>query len=745
MITVGYSTRKHNPNFKEHIQKTCMYKEVQIIEKINNGEKSLSQVYNEILDESIHEIVVFCHDDLEFETNRWGEKLIKSFEKNTEYGILGLAGSKFLHESGQWWKVPHTMYGIVNHKHEGKKWTSTYSQNINDKIEETIMVDGLFFAINKSKIKHKFDESIPGFHFYDLGFCIPNYIDGVKIGVIFNNRVTHLSIGQTNQQWENNRILFSEKYKNNLPVDITKTEDVSETFIFVHDQDLILQFEENNKFGNIKNYKYVFLGKRDIDKIEDNEKVIVARKYENNLEDYPLFTSYTGWYILWKYKLITKKYVSLFEYDIVLNEFIEQSQSKFFYDNSEMIGYVPFPVSNFHFIENKNWVENIFTAIKKIYKLDIERTLKLIVSKTPNAYWSSTSNTTFKYEIFDEFMKWFEPIGNEIKETKTCGHAHERAISFFYMTKNKKMTLTQGLLQHLQMDSHKTQGHEVNYEKNINKLVKKKSNFKTAIVTLTRGYSNKEYYKSLIIRNKHILDNIVSKSDNDFDVIIYHEGNISNDDQFYISSQTPGLNLKFISVKSSSIGSAFDDRKNIINNELCPPTPQSNAFPLGYKHMCHFWSIDFMNFLKDYKYIIRIDEDCFVTKFNTQFLDKMESDEIYFASPNFQDQDDWFVIVGLEKLWNEFIVENNINPIKKFDEIKCPYTNFMIVNMDFLNKNTIILKMLDKIDKSHGIYSNRWGDLPIWGMILSTLVDEKYYTETKEISYFHGSHNKMIN
>ena len=229
MITIGYSTRTSNPQYKEYLQKTCMFKEVQIIEKVNNGEKNLSQVYNEIINESVNDIVVLCHDDLEFDTNRWGEKLLKSFEKNPEYGILGLAGSKYLDISGQWWKVPHTMYGIVNHKHEGKKWTSTYSSNLNDRVEETTMVDGLFIALNKTKIKHNFDETILGFHFYDLGFCIPNYLEGVKIGVTFNNRVTHLSIGQTNQQWEDNRLQFSEKYKNNLPLDITKTEESNET------------------------------------------------------------------------------------------------------------------------------------------------------------------------------------------------------------------------------------------------------------------------------------------------------------------------------------------------------------------------------------------------------------------------------------------------------------------------------------------------------------------------------------
>ena len=60
--------------------------------------------------------------------------------------------------------------------------------------------------------------------------------------------------------------------------------------------------------------------------------------------------------------------------------------------------------------------------------------------------------------MFEEFMVWFEPLIDHIKETRTCGHAHERAISFFYLHKNKKMMLTNGVLEHLQLDSHQTQG-----------------------------------------------------------------------------------------------------------------------------------------------------------------------------------------------------------------------------------------------------------------------------------------------
>jgi glycosyltransferase involved in cell wall biosynthesis len=216
-ITVGYSTRKSNPEFIEYLKKSSGFKKIQVIEKVNNGEKSLSQVYNEILSESDNDIVVLCHDDIYFDSSSWYHKLLKHFEK-TDFGILGVAGTTYLPKSGKWWEDKKKMHGIVNHEHQGKKWESKYSEDLGKKIKETVIVDGLFIALSKSKIKHTFDESVEGFHFYDLNFCFPNHLDGVKVGVIFDVRITHKSIGITNQQWEENRIKFSEKYSNSLPV-----------------------------------------------------------------------------------------------------------------------------------------------------------------------------------------------------------------------------------------------------------------------------------------------------------------------------------------------------------------------------------------------------------------------------------------------------------------------------------------------------------------------------------------------
>jgi hypothetical protein len=217
MITIAYSTRESKPEFTEYLKKSSGFKKLEVIEKVNNGEKSLAQVYNEVLSESKTDIVVFCHDDIYFDTNSWYNKLLKHFEKS-DFGILGMAGTTQMPSSGMWWEDRRKMVGIVNHESDGKKWESKYSESLGNSIIETVVVDGLFIAIDKRKIKKNFNEDFKGFHFYDIPFCFENHIEGVKVGVITNIRITHRSIGQTNEQWEENRKLFESKYSKNLPV-----------------------------------------------------------------------------------------------------------------------------------------------------------------------------------------------------------------------------------------------------------------------------------------------------------------------------------------------------------------------------------------------------------------------------------------------------------------------------------------------------------------------------------------------
>jgi hypothetical protein len=222
MITIAFSTKSDKPELIEHFKKSSGYeKGITVIQKINNGEKSLTQVYNEILDESPNDIIIFTHDDVYFDTKAWFHKIKSHFEK-TEYGILGMAGTTHLSETGQWWETKRKkdMIGIVNHESGGRKWESKYSEGFGNDIHPAVIVDGVFIAVDRKKLKNKFNEEFEGFHFYDLPFCYENYLKGVKVGVITNVRMTHKSIGMTNEQWEKNRKLFVQKFSSTLPTKV---------------------------------------------------------------------------------------------------------------------------------------------------------------------------------------------------------------------------------------------------------------------------------------------------------------------------------------------------------------------------------------------------------------------------------------------------------------------------------------------------------------------------------------------
>ena len=223
MITVVCSSQYPLDDFKKHVIKTSgLHNKIEFLGYENKGEFSLTQIYNRGLKEAKYNIVVYMHHDITIETNQWGKKLLKHFEKHSEYGIIGVAGTKYMSASGQWWENKKKMYGRVAHTHEGKTWLSSYSEDIGQNIEEVVVVDGVFFAVDKRKLKMEFNESVEGFHFYEITFCFENYLKGVKLGVITNIRINHKSIGMTNKSWDDNRIAFAERFKDNLPVNIKK-------------------------------------------------------------------------------------------------------------------------------------------------------------------------------------------------------------------------------------------------------------------------------------------------------------------------------------------------------------------------------------------------------------------------------------------------------------------------------------------------------------------------------------------
>ena len=222
-LTIAFSSRKVDPYYIEILKSTSGIHNLEILPFDNPNGTSLTKLYNEALEKASNDLVLFCHDDLKFDKKNWGRRLLNHFNRNKDYGIIGIAGTRYLAKTGRWWEDWSKMHGAVNHEKDGKKWLTRYSKDIGNGLDDVVVVDGLFFVVNKKNIKHNFNNEIDGFHFYDVDFCFRNYVDGVKIGVCTDIRVTHLSIGETNDEWERNRESFASKWKKHLPVKIKKT------------------------------------------------------------------------------------------------------------------------------------------------------------------------------------------------------------------------------------------------------------------------------------------------------------------------------------------------------------------------------------------------------------------------------------------------------------------------------------------------------------------------------------------
>ena len=193
----------------------------------NFNEFSLTQIYNKGLNEhkSANSILIFMHNDIEFDTKDWGKILLKHFNNPyNDYQIIGLAGVESIY-SGCWWLNENNqmnfseMIGIVNHDNGIRKWESRYSEP-HFGIKPVTIIDGLFMAVDSDNIKHQFDERFKGFHFYDMSFVFPNVLDGYNVGVITDIRITHKSIGETNKEWEKNKIIFEKIYSKYIPFKI---------------------------------------------------------------------------------------------------------------------------------------------------------------------------------------------------------------------------------------------------------------------------------------------------------------------------------------------------------------------------------------------------------------------------------------------------------------------------------------------------------------------------------------------
>ena len=162
-----------------------------------NNKTPICKAYNQVIDfidKDKYTNLVFVHDDVYIEDRHLETKLEYYLEG---YDIIGLAGGANieLQPPALWHMMSQEKYGTVGHWSDDKKlWFGTTFGPSNKQVD---LVDGLFIGVNAKKLYQnnlRFDERLPGFHHYDLKFCL----DAKKLNMsvfVVPILVSHMSPG----------------------------------------------------------------------------------------------------------------------------------------------------------------------------------------------------------------------------------------------------------------------------------------------------------------------------------------------------------------------------------------------------------------------------------------------------------------------------------------------------------------------------------------------------------------------
>jgi len=161
-----------------------------------------------------------------------------------------------------------------------------------------------------------------------------------------------------------------------------------------------------------------------------------------------------------------------------------------------------------------------------------------------------------------------------------------------------------------------------------------------------------------------------------------------------------------------------------------------HKWPLGYRHMCRFWTGDFLNksVMNKYKYIWRMDSDAYITsEINYDLFTYMETNNIVYNYSNIT-HDEEEVCVGLYHFSENFFKKRNMN--FHWDIYNMFTTHVEIINVEELLNNALYLEYYNEIDETDNFYLYRWGDAPIRFITLTNL---NLKCEPMNISYYHGN------
>ena len=192
---------------------------------INNevNPQSIAQVYNRGAAMARFDIICFVHEDVLFQTDNWGQIIVRLFQQDPAPGLIGVAGSKYKSKSPAGWYsgIAAIDCGNITHVNRLNQEQLLYYNPVpGSQQQEVVVLDGvLLCCLKKVWEKVRFnDQMLTGFHLYDIDFSF-RVAAHFKVMVTYEINLVHLTQGGSfGNAWVTNTLLWHRQMKEQLPL-----------------------------------------------------------------------------------------------------------------------------------------------------------------------------------------------------------------------------------------------------------------------------------------------------------------------------------------------------------------------------------------------------------------------------------------------------------------------------------------------------------------------------------------------
>ncbi len=173
---------------------------------------SLCEGYNRGAARALGDILIFCHDDIEFVHDDFGERVLSHL---TNHDVIGVAGASKMVDADWGHAGMRHVHGQIIHKPPGQADFLYFAAGLQAPIVENIhALDGVFIGMQRRVWEAiKFDDAtFNAFHVYDIDFTYRAHLAGFRIAVPMDLLLIHFSIGGYDLKWQRENLKFLRKF-----------------------------------------------------------------------------------------------------------------------------------------------------------------------------------------------------------------------------------------------------------------------------------------------------------------------------------------------------------------------------------------------------------------------------------------------------------------------------------------------------------------------------------------------------